>query len=234
MAQLICRNLSVGYTAKPVLRNLNFEVNRGDYLLVIGENGAGKSTLIKTILGLQTPIDGEISAGEGLLKSEIGYLPQQSEIQKDFPASVREIVLSGCLAGCGRRPFYSKKEKQTAQSAMNSVNIGSLAGRCYRELSGGQQQRVLLARALCAGRKMLILDEPVSGLDPEAAADMYRLIERLNKEHGITVIMITHNISSALKYASHILCLGSSTFFGKKEDYLKSAAGRCEKGGESQ
>ena len=237
MAQLTCQNLCVGYDGKSVLQDLNFEVFAGDYLCIVGENGSGKSTLMKTILGLQPPISGRILPGDGLRKNEIGYLPQQTVVQKDFPASVREIVLSGCQGRCGRRPFYNKEEKQLAAKAMDKMQITQLAGRCYRELSGGQQQRVLLARALCATQKVLLLDEPVSGLDPKVTAEMYRLIERLNHRDGITVIMISHDITAAVKYASHILHIGDTVFFGTKEEYLQSPQGRifaAEKGGDIQ
>lgn len=236
MAQLSCQNLTVGYDGRTVLQGLNFEVNPGDYLCILGENGSGKSTLMKTILGLQAPISGTILTGDGLRKNEIGYLPQQTQAQKDFPASVREIVLSGCQGRCGSRPFYSKEEKRLAEENIGKMGIGSLAKRCYRELSGGQQQRVLLARALCATRKMLLLDEPVSGLDPRVTAEMYGLIETLNREEGITVMMISHDISAALKYASHILHIGDSVFFGTKADYLQSPQGKVfdsGKGGEA-
>lgn len=236
MAQLTCQNLTVGYDGRTVLQGLHFEVNAGNYLCIVGENGSGKSTLMKTILGLQAPISGTILTGDGLRKNEIGYLPQQTQVQKDFPASVREIVLSGCQGRCGCRPFYSKEEKGLAEENIGKMGIGSLAKRCYRELSGGQQQRVLLARALCATRKMLLLDEPVSGLDPRVTAEMYGLIERLNREEGITVMMISHDISAALKYASHILHIGDSVFFGTKADYLQSPQGKVfdsGKGGEA-
>ena len=236
MAQLTCQNLCVGYDGKSVLQDLNFEVHAGDYLCIVGENGSGKSTLMKTILGLQEPISGRILTGDGLRKNEIGYLPQQTLVQKDFPASVKEIVLSGCQGRCGSRPFYSKEEKQLAAESIRKMQIESLSGRCYRELSGGQQQRVLLARALCATRKILLLDEPVSGLDPKVTAQMYTLIESLNRQDGITVIMISHDIAAAVKYASHILHIGDTVFWGTKAAYLRSAQGRLfspEKGGET-
>lgn len=223
MAQLVCRKLCVGYDGRPVLRDLNFEVCAGDYLCVVGENGSGKSTLMKTILGLQPPISGEILTGGGLKKNEIGYLPQQTQVQKDFPASVREIVLSGCQGRCGNRPFYNKEEKQLSVEAMEKMQILSLARRCYRDLSGGQQQRVLLARALCATQKILLLDEPVSGLDPGATIEMYRLIGELNQRDGITIVMISHDIEAAVKYASHILHIGDAIFFGSKMEYLQDS-----------
>lgn len=237
MAQLTCQRLCVGYEGKSVLQELNFEILAGSYLCIVGENGSGKSTLMKTILGLQPPIRGRILTGDGLRKNEIGYLPQQTVVQKDFPAAVREIVLSGCQGRCGSRPFYSKEEKRLAAAAMDRMQIAQLAKRCYRELSGGQQQRVLLARALCATRKMLLLDEPVSGLDPKVTAEMYALIAELNRNDGITVIMISHDITAAVKYASHLLHIGDTVFFGTKAEYLRSPQGRlfaAEKGGDEQ
>ncbi|MGN0458772.1 MAG: metal ABC transporter ATP-binding protein [Eubacterium sp.] len=222
MALIECKNVALGYDNKIVLDNLNFSVNSGDYLCIIGENGSGKSTLMKTILGLKTPLDGEIIFGDGLKKNEIGYLPQQTLVQRDFPASVWEIVLSGCLNKSGLKPFYSKSSKELAKRNMERMNISSLSKRCYRELSGGQQQRVLLARALCATEKILLLDEPVSGLDPKVTAEMYQLIKELN-DNGATIIMISHDMHAALKYASHILQVGNDVFFGTKEQYLKEA-----------
>lgn len=226
MAQLVCENLAVGYDGKAILQNLNFEINAGDYLCIVGENGSGKSTLMKTILGLQPPVSGKITAGDGLKKTEIGYLPQQTSAQRDFPASVKEIVLSGCQGRCGMRPFYTKEEKRLAADAMEKMQISEYAKRCYKELSGGQQQRVLLARALCATRKILLMDEPVSALDPKATAEMYALIEKLNREDGITVIMISHDVQAAVHYASHILHIGDSVFFGTREKYLNSSFGK--------
>ncbi|MCR4579178.1 MAG: ABC transporter ATP-binding protein [Treponema sp.] len=221
MAQLICENLTLGYNSKVVVENLSFSVNAGDYLCIVGENGSGKSTLMKTILHLLKPLSGTIKTGDGLLNDEIGYLPQQTDVQRDFPASVREIVLSGCQSRCGRRPFYIKAEKQLAYDNMEKLGILPLAKRCYRELSGGQQQRVLLARALCATQKMLLLDEPVTGLDPEATEEMYELIKKLNND-GITIIMISHDIDTALQYASHILHIGQKIFYGEAKDYVRN------------
>lgn len=223
MAQLTCENLKLGYDGNVIIDNLSFSVNSGDYLCIVGENGSGKTTLMQTILKLKAPISGKIVMSEGLKQTEIGYLPQQTALQKDFPASVYEIVISGCLNKCGFRPFYSKKEKTLALENMEKMGIAHLAKCCYRELSGGQQQRVLLARALCSTSKMLLLDEPVSGLDPKVTAQMYDLIAKLNREEKITVIMISHDIETAVKYASHILhiCHGPY-FFGTTEDYLAS------------
>lgn len=221
MAQLTCTDLALGYDSKIILENLNFSVNAGDYLCILGDNGSGKTTLMKTLLNLLKPLSGTITRGDGLLKDEIGYLPQQNEVQKDFPASVKEIVLSGCQSRCGNRPFYNKAEKQLAMQAMEKMEIADLAKRCFRDLSGGQQQRVLLARAICATQKMFLLDEPVSALDPESTQEMYQLIKKLNDE-GITIIMISHDVEGALKYASHILYIGEKNFFGTKEEYLCS------------
>ncbi len=221
MALMKVSNVSLGYDGKTVIKDISLSIHTGDYLCIIGENGSGKSTLMKTMLGLLPPIEGTIQFGDGLIQNEIGYLPQQTEVQRDFPASVREIVLSGFLNRCGLRPFYNRSEKQSAAMNMDRLGITSLSRRCYRELSGGQQQRVLLARALCATQKMLLLDEPVAGLDYKATSDMYDIIEYLNRENKITIVMISHDISAAMKYASHILCLGStSSFFGTKEDYM--------------
>lgn len=236
MSLLTVQNLSLGYDSHTIVENLNFSVNAGDYLCIIGENGSGKTTLMKTLLHLQEPISGQILTGDGLKSNEIGYLPQQTVVQKDFPASVREIVLSGCQARCGLRPFYNKAEKQLAAKNMERMGITSLANRCYRDLSGGQQQRVLLARGLCATRKVLLLDEPVSGLDPKATAGMYSLISELNHE-GITIIMISHDILAAVRCASHILHIGRTVFFGTREEYLKSDMGKFflqQEGGEAK
>ncbi|MBQ7433529.1 MAG: metal ABC transporter ATP-binding protein [Lachnospiraceae bacterium] len=225
MAELICENLVLGYENTILIEDLNFEVNKGDYLCIVGENGSGKSTLMRTLLHLQPPVKGRIAFGEGLSATQIGYLPQQTIVQRDFPASVWEIVLSGCQSRLGHRPFYSKEEKQLAEQNMKRLGISDLRKRCYRSLSGGQQQRVLLARALCATEKLLLLDEPVSGLDPKVTAEMYRLIAGLHKE-GITVIMISHDIQAALQYATHILHIGQQVFFGKTNEYLDSPVGR--------
>ncbi len=229
MAVLTCQNLALGYEGKKVVEDLSFSIHTGDYLCIVGENGSGKSTLLKTLLGLMPPIGGQILTGDGLNQNEIGYLPQQTVVQKDFPASVQEIVLSGCLNRVGLRPFYNSEEKRLAADNMERLHIADLARRCYRELSGGQQQRVLLARALCATRKLLLLDEPVAGLDPKAAAELYRLIEKLNAEDGITVIMISHDITSCLVFASHILHIGSQKplFFGPKDEYVHSDIGKA-------
>lgn len=237
MAQLTCQDLSVGYEGKAVLQDLNFSVRSGDCLCIVGENGAGKSTLMKTILGLQPPIRGKVLTGNGLRPNEIGYLPQQTQVQKDFPASVWEIVLSGCQGRCGRRPFYRRAEKQLGEHTLEKLHISPLARRCYRELSGGQQQRVLLARALCATRSMLLLDEPTAGLDPKATAELYQLIARLNHQDGITVIMISHDLTAALDAASHILHIGQTVFFGTVDAYRTSPEGRlfaARKGGAAQ
>ena len=220
MPQIICEKLSVGYDGQTILSDLDFSVSAGDYLCIIGSNGSGKTTLMKTLLGLQKPLSGSIRFGDRIKQTDIGYLPQQTDVQRDFPASVTEVVLSGCQSRMGLRPFYNRSDKKLAVENMRRMGIEELARRCYRELSGGQQQRVLLARALCAARSVILLDEPVSGLDPEATAEMYSLICSLNQS-GITVIMISHDLSSAREYATHILDVGGDLFFGKKDDYIR-------------
>ncbi|MBQ9536065.1 MAG: ABC transporter ATP-binding protein [Clostridia bacterium] len=226
MALLDCRELALGYEGREVLRGLNFRVSEGDYLCIVGENGSGKSTLVKTVLGLLPPLGGEIAFGDGLRADEIGYLPQQTDVQRDFPASVREVVLSGCLSRCGRTPFYGKEEKALAGENIKKLGLEALERRCYRELSGGQQQRVLLARALCATQKLLLLDEPVSGLDPKVTQELYDIIAGLNRRENVTVIMISHDIDAAVQYASHILHIGSSVFFGTRDEYIASDVSR--------
>ncbi|MBE6551723.1 MAG: ABC transporter ATP-binding protein [Ruminococcaceae bacterium] len=222
MSLIKCVNLSLSYENNTVIKDLSFSVNMGDHICIVGENGSGKSTLIKALLGLKAPSSGKILFGEGLHSTDIGYLPQQTGAQKDFPASVYEVVLSGCLNSKGMRPFFSKEDKNRAEEAMKRLNISELKKRSYRELSGGQQQRVLLARALCATQKLLLLDEPVTGLDPHAAHELYEIIKELN-ESGVTIIMVSHDICGGMKYASHILhlCHGEE-FFGTVEEYKNS------------
>ena len=232
MPLLSFENLSIGYENTTVLENLSFAIEKGDYVAIIGENGAGKSTLLKTMLGLIAPIKGQIVFDKEVKKTEIGYLPQQTLAQRDFPASVWEVVLSGCLAKNGLRPFYTKEDKMLAEANIEKMGLTELKNRCYRELSGGQQQRVLLARALCSSNKVLVLDEPVTGLDPKVTNQLYEIVSSLNKE-GITIIMISHDLH-ALKHANRVLHLGHEIFFGKKEDYLKSQSYQVfmDKGGE--
>ena len=220
MPLLSFENLSIGYDNTSVLNDLSFEIEKGDYIAIIGENGAGKSTLLKTMLGLIAPIKGRIVFDKEVKKTEIGYLPQQTLAQRDFPASVWEVVISGCLARNGLRPFYSKEDKKLAQNNIEKMGLTELKNRCYRELSGGQQQRVLLARALCSSNKLLVLDEPVTGLDPKVTNQLYEIVSSLNKE-GITIIMISHDLS-VLKYANKVLHVGHDTLFGDKESYFKS------------
>jgi zinc transport system ATP-binding protein len=231
MVQLIAENLSVGYDGKAVLRDLNFEIPAGDYLCIIGENGSGKSTLMKTVLGLLPPVSGEIRTDGSLRKNEIGYLPQQTDIQKDFPASVGEIVLSGCQGRSGRKFFYGRKEKRIAAENMERMGIKRLEHTCYRVLSGGQQQRVLLARALCAAEKMILLDEPAAGLDPKAAAQMYDLAAELNRA-GTTIVMVSHDMEAAARFAKHILYAGKTYFYGTKQKYLEREGNQKVKGGD--
>jgi zinc transport system ATP-binding protein len=227
MAYIEAKELSVGYDGIAVEKNIEFSIKKGDYLCIVGENGSGKTTLMKTLLGLTEPVSGQVLFGDGLARNEIGYLPQQSQIQRSFPASVREVVLSGCLNGHAIHPFYTKADKARADEQMACLNITALADRCYRELSGGQQQRVLLARALCATKKLLLLDEPLTGLDPLVAAELYGILRHIHDEHGITVIMVTHDVECAVRHAKTILHIGKDeSFFGSCADYEKSAVGR--------
>ena len=233
MSYISCKNVYLKYENLSVVENLDFKVEAGDYLCIVGENGSGKSTLIKSILGLKETASGHLHFGDGVTAKNIGYLPQQTTAQKDFPASVYEVVLSGCVSKKEGRIFFTKKQKKLAEENMKKLEILDLSSRCYRELSGGQQQRVLLARALCATKKLLILDEPVAGLDPIVTEHLYEIIKEINKS-GITVIMVSHDIKAAVEYASHVLHIGQTPLFhGTKHDYEKCdcrffAQGGCE------
>lgn len=232
MAIITAKDLSFAYDGKTVLEDVNFTLSAGDYLCVVGENGSGKSTLIKGLLGLKAPDRGSISFGEGLKPTEIGYLPQQTQLQRDFPASVEEVVLSGCLNSLGRRLHYGAAERELAQRNMERMGIEELKHASYQTLSGGQQQRVLLARALCATKKLLLLDEPVTGLDPIATGEMYNLIKLVNLCDNITVVMVSHDIHAAARYATHILHLGHrQLYFGSAAAYKESAQARRFLGG---
>ncbi len=225
MALIEIKNASMGYEGKTVLSDINLKINEGDYVCIVGENGSGKTTLMKCLLGLMSVQGGSISYGDGLKQCEIGYLPQQTVLQKDFPASVSEVVFSGCL-NQKHTLFYSKEQKESAAKNMELTGIYQLRKKCFRELSGGQRQRVLLARALCATHKLLILDEPITGLDPKASSDMYALIKNLNK-NGITIIMVSHDITASVNNASKILHLAKNTYFyGTAHQYLHSDIGR--------
>lgn len=227
MALITCLDVAFGYEGNTVIQGVTFEVHTGDYLCIAGENGSGKSTLLKGLLGLILPQQGKIMPGEDLKTNEIGYLPQYKAAQKDFPAGVYEVVLSGRQGSRGMLPFYSRADKQAAEENLNRLGIGALRNRCYRELSGGQQQRVLLARAFCAARKLLLLDEPAAGLDPLAATELYRLIEELNRASRIAVVMVSHDIKTAMAYASRILHVqGEQVILGTPGEYAASPIGK--------
>lgn len=227
MALITCSHVSLGYDGMVKIADVNFELQGKEYLCIVGENGAGKSTLMKGLLGLKKPMKGSIFTGDGLKASEIGYLPQQTQAQKDFPASIYEVVRSGRLNSLGWKPFYTAKDKKDVLDKLEWLGLSDIKNKSYQELSGGQQQRVLLARALCATKKVLLLDEPVAGLDPVVTLEFYELIERINKELGITMIMVSHDIQAAMRYATHILHLSSvQKFFGTKEEYLTSDVGK--------
>ena len=232
MALIQCENISAAYEGQTVIKDLSFQINPKEYLCIVGENDSGKSTLVKTILGLKAPSKGKILFGDGLKQEEIGYLPQQTVVQKDFPASVYEVVLSGRLNSRGWKPFYNAKDKQQAKKNMELLGIQEIEKHCFRELSGGQKQRVLLARALCATKKLLLLDEPVTGLDPIVTAQFYQLIKKINQESEIAVVMVSHDIESSLQYASHILHLQETAlFYGTAEEYKQSTIGKKFLGG---
>ncbi len=224
---LVCRDASLGYEGHAVLEHLDLRVCAGDYLCVVGDNGSGKSTLLKGLLGLLSPLSGEIWRAPDLRRGALGYLPQQTQAQRDFPATVYEVVLSGYLNQKGFRFFYTREQKAGALMNMGKLGVLELKGRCYRELSGGQQQRVLLARALCAASRMLILDEPVTGLDPAAAQDLYKTLAYLNQTEGMAIVMVTHDLDAALQSARTVLHIGrTGWFFGTREEYFASPQGR--------
>ena len=236
MALITCRDASFAYDGKTVVEGLNFTVEQKDYLCIVGENGSGKTTLMKGLLGLMRPKSGTIEMGEGLKSTQIGYLPQQNSAQKDFPTSVFEVVISGRLSSRGIRPFYSRLDHEIAEKNMEILGIMPIKKKSFKELSGGQQQRVLLARALCATEKVLLLDEPVSGLDPVVTTELYQTIESLRNEIGIAIIMISHDVRSGVEYATNILHLQNrQIFFGVAEQYKETDVGKYFlRGGESQ
>ena len=226
MSQIICKDVTVAYDGRTVLDNINLEISKGDYLSIIGENGTGKSSFVKALLGLIRLNKGEIVFADGLEKDQIGYLPQQTVVQSDFPASVYEVVLSGCINRKGAHPFYSKEDRKRADDALKKINAFSLKKECFRELSGGQQQRVLIARALCATGQVLLLDEPTAALDPVVSNELYRAISHLNKDHKVTVILITHDLDAATKNSNKILKLEPNGYeFMTTAEYLEGQKG---------
>ncbi len=224
---IVCRDVSLGYEGQSVLSQLDLTIRAGDYLCIVGDNGSGKSTLLRGLLGLLTPQSGEIWRAPELQKGAVGYLPQQTRAQRDFPATVFEVVLSGCLNRKGMRFFYSAAQKSEALMNMGKLGVLELKDACYRDLSGGQQQRVLLARALCAASRLLILDEPITGLDPAAAQDLYKTLAYLNQKEGMAVVMVTHDLKAALRNARTVLHIGRrGLFLGTAPEYLASPLGR--------
>ena len=224
---IVCENVSLGYEGQSVLTGLDLTIRAGDYLCIVGDNGSGKSTLLRGLLGLIAPQSGTIRRAPELEKGAVGYLPQQTKAQKDFPATVFEVVLSGCLNRKGMRFVYTSAQKSEALMNMGKLGILELKGQSYRDLSGGQQQRVLLARALCAASRLLILDEPITGLDPAAAQDLYKTLAYLNKTEGMAVVMVTHDLKAALRSARTVLHIGrQGTFLGTPAQYLASPMGR--------
>ncbi len=235
MALISTKDLTLAYDGKEVVSNLNIKINEGAYLCIIGENGSGKSTLTKALLGLITPKHGEVVYGDGLFKNQIGYMPQQTATQRDFPASVEEIVLSGCDNKLGILPFYKKSHKLAAKNIMKTLGISDISKKCYNELSGGQHQRVLLARALCSTDKILILDEPVASLDPLITAEFYDILYKLNKDNKITIVMVSHDVSAVQMYATDVLHIQNHGYiFDTKDNYAATDAGIRYLGGDSK
>lgn len=224
---LACRDVSLGYEGQPLLTHFDLSIRAGDYLCVVGDNGSGKSTLMKGLLGLLPPLAGEIWRAPELRQGAVGYLPQQTQAQRDFPATVYEVVLSGCLNQKGTRWFYSAAQKSAALMNLGKLGILELKSACYRDLSGGQQQRVLLARALCAASRLLILDEPITGLDPAAAQDLYKTLAYLHEKEGMAIVMVTHDLKAALRNAGRVLHFGRNDWFlGSVEEYFRSPQGK--------
>ena len=227
MSLITCSGLSFSYENQTVVSGLDFRVEEGDYLCIVGENGTGKTTLIRGLLGLKKPSGGKLLLGDGLKSTQIGYVPQQDAVQKDFPASVSEVTLSGCLNARGLLPGYNASQKKRALENLKLLGISDLKNRSFQELSGGQRQRVLLARSLCAAERLLLLDEPTTGLDPIAIEEFYALMDVLNRERHMTLIMVSHAIREAVEHADHILHLSQDgSFFGTTEEYAASAFGR--------
>ena len=224
---IVCRDVSLGYEGQTVLSHLNLTIRDGDYLCIVGDNGSGKSTLLRGLLGLLAPQSGEILRAPELERGAVGYLPQQTRAQRDFPATVLEVALSGCLNQKGSRFFYTRAQKSQALMTLGKLGVLEWKDKSYRELSGGQQQRVLLARALCAAGRLLILDEPITGLDPAAAQDLYKTLSYLNTKEGMAIVMVTHDLGPALRSARSVLHIGQrGTFLGPVADYLASPQGR--------
>lgn len=229
MAQLRCENISVGYEDGIVVSDVSFELNRGDYVCIVGENGAGKSSLLKGILGLARIQGGKIEYGDGMSRADVGYLPQQKDYQKNFPATVKEVVMSGFLNKMGLRPYYNRAEKTKAMEILSDFGMADYVRASFGSLSGGQKQRVLLARAMCATDKLLLLDEPTTGLDPVATEELYELLKRLNREKKTTILMVSHDLNKAVSDAGLILHVNKRSgcgYFGPADKYLDSEAAR--------
>ena len=219
---IVCENISYSYEKKEAVTNVSFNVEENDYLCILGENGTGKSTIVKMLVGLIKPTAGKITYNN-MKRTQIGYLPQSTNIDPIFPASVREVVMQGRCEKLGKKFFYSQSDKKIVDEKIKLLGIECIKNKNFSELSGGQKQRVLLARALAATDKLIILDEPVSGLDPLVTAEMYDIIDKLNKESGIAVVMISHDTKSAAKYAKHILHIkNEQLFYGDTKDYVNT------------
>lgn len=227
MALITLKDVTIAFEGTVAVENANLSIDKGDYLVIVGENGSGKSTLIRAILGLVKPQHGRVIYGDGLRKDQIGYLPQQTAQQRDFPASVEEVVLSGCIGRMGRRPLFGAAQRALAEEKMRMLDVEQLRKKSYRTLSGGQQQRVLLARALCATDAILLLDEPVTGLDPDATEELYAIIRKLNRGHGVAIAMVSHDLHGAMRDAGKVLVMNRGVdFYGTAEEYERRCGRR--------
>lgn len=232
MPLITCKDITLDYDGLITVSGLQFQVEEQDYLCIIGDNGTGKSTLMKALLGLKHPTHGSIVLENGIYRRDFGYLAQQTDVQKEFPASVWEVILSGCLNRKGFHPFYSAYDKERGREAMETLGILNLKDHCYRELSGGQQQRVLLARAMCATNRILLLDEPTTGLDPTMTTELFEWVGRMNRQDGVAIIMVTHDTHCAVKYSKHILHLHDGIgFYSTTPNYIQSEIGKKYIGG---
>lgn len=231
MPLIKCENMDLSYEGLVVAEDITFQINKGDYYSIVGRNGGGKSTLLKALLKLKAPTKGKVIYGDGLNQSDIGYIAQQTPVQKDFPASVNEVVMSGCLKSDQFWPWFRYKDTRRAKDKMRLLGIENLKNKCFRELSGGQQQRVLLARAMCATNKILFLDEPVTGLDPVVTTEFFNIVSDMHKK-GITIIMVSHDVHCAVKYSNKILHLDKNVMYdGSVDGYSKSKVGMQFVGG---
>lgn len=225
---LSVKDLNFNYGKIKILKDINFELDKGDYLGIIGANGSGKTTLIKVLLGLLQPSSGTVVYHQNILEDNaLGYVPQKTfGDHQNFPATVKEIVRTGLLANKGFLKQYNDEDNKKVVEILNRLNLCDLKNRKINKLSGGQQQRVLLARSLVSNPRVLILDEPTSALDPEVREDFYQLLETVNKS-GVTIILISHDLQSIEPYLNKVLLLDRKIlFFGNPKDFNKTVSAK--------